>query len=269
MPLRRPRKQAKAGQTAVAGKGLIPDSDVHSYIGSERVTGVYLSPDHRHLAVVTGATRLSLYRLNGEKLGEKLSEHLVTLFPRIVWSHDGTKLAFVNPDEKAEILDVPSGKSTTLDSAVSVAFYPDGSRLAAMGKKKLTIWQVDPLRTVRAAPLRAGAKTDLSHSGRPALGISPDGRRLARGTETCTVQVIEMEGMRVVNEFMGHRNLINDLEWLGPDTLATASHDRTIRIWDVAADRQLRILEAEDNFYGISYSSALGYLERYSIPPCD
>src|SRR5260370_10293763 len=127
-----------------------------------------------------------------------------------------------------------------------------------MGKEKLTIWEVHPLRSGREAPVRAGAKTNLSNTYRPALGISPDGRWLARGTETCTVQVMETEGMRVVNEFTGHRNLINDLEWLGPGTLATASFDGTVRIWDVAADRELRLLETGGFFWGIFYSPAPG-----------
>ena len=244
MPLRRPRKQARAGQTAVAGKGLIPDSDDASPIGSDKVTAVYLSPDHRHLAVVTGAVRLALYRLNGAKLGEKLSEHLITQFPRIVWSHGGAKLAFVNSNGRAEILDVPSGKSRTLGSAVSVAFHPDGSLLAAMDKEKLTIWQVDPLRSLRKASLQAGAPTNLIHTDRPALGISPDGRWLARGTETCAVQVIEMEDMRVVNEFTG-------LGCAGPARGAAVGPGRAARVphrASAAPQRRLAEVVAEFGF---------------------
>ena len=47
--------------------------------------------------------------------------------------------------------------------------------------------------------------------------------------------------------------MITDLEWLGPDILATASSDCTIRIWRAPEGRELRAFETEGTVIGISY----------------
>ena len=55
MPMRRPRKRTKTDPVMVTGEGLTPEPG-DSASGSDEepsVSAVYLSPDHRYLAVVT------------------------------------------------------------------------------------------------------------------------------------------------------------------------------------------------------------------------
>src|SRR6516165_9209238 len=87
MPIRRRRR---AQPPLSESKGLIPDPN-----DPKVLTAVYLSPDHKHLAVVAGLDKLAVYRLDGERLGERLSEHSIYGLPRVAWSNSGTKLAFV------------------------------------------------------------------------------------------------------------------------------------------------------------------------------
>jgi hypothetical protein len=47
-----------------------------------------------------------------------------------------------------------------------------------------------------------------------------------------------------------------DLEWVATDILASASADGTVRIWQAAEGRELRVLEAESLVYGIAHAPA-------------
>jgi GTPase SAR1 family protein len=113
-----------------------------------------------------------------------------------------------------------------------------------------------------------GTETGVSQSYSRALGISPDGRWLAHSTDTCTVRVLGAQDLEIVHEFPGHRNIIRDLVWLGPDTLASASSDETIRIWSLSERRELRVLEAEKRVHGISYSPVLSCLAGWTDEEC-
>jgi hypothetical protein len=103
-----PIRQRQAKQTAArAGAGLVPD-----FAGPKTPTAVYLSPDHAHLAVVTGYESLAVYRLDGELVGRKVAEAAdVDPYPRVAWSDSGAALTFVSSDGEARILHIVSGKS--------------------------------------------------------------------------------------------------------------------------------------------------------------
>jgi WD40 repeat protein len=261
MPLRRyPRKQDEISSAMSSGKGLIPDPCDTEPGSLKGPTAVYLSPDHTHLAVVTEYRNLSVYRLNEELLSKEIGRYTVAQLPRITWSNSDPTLAFVSSG-RVEMLDLPSGKLTQLDPATAVAFYPDGSRLAALNGVQLTIWQPgNPQDTQRVKlPVRARNGNGFG-IGRYTIGVSPDGKLLAYGTEFNTIQILDTETLKVTYELSGHTGTITDMEWIGADTLATASIDRTIRIWKIPEGRELRVLEAALPVFGISYSPALDYV---------
>jgi GTPase SAR1 family protein len=254
---RRRRKQAEPDPPVTAGKGLSADSDGSGE--APAATAVYLSPDDEHLAIVTDYRHLGLYKLNGEKLSEKLGQYAKAHLSRVAWSGSGTKLAFVNDGGKAEIVDIPSGKTTVLGTAGAVAFYPDSSRLAVLDKGSLSIWETEPPAFVREITLPAGTPSHgkSGHQVRVTLGVSPDGQRLACNTNTYTIQILDARDLRLIQELSGHTAAITDLEWMGPTILVSASLDGAIRIWDVPKGQVFRVLEGEDQVLGISHSSAL------------
>jgi hypothetical protein len=49
-----------------------------------------------HLAVVTDYGKISMFRLDGERLGERVAEHDVDRHPRVTWSASGRVLTFVD-----------------------------------------------------------------------------------------------------------------------------------------------------------------------------
>ena len=147
-----------------------------------------------------------------------------------------------------------------------MAFYPDGAQLAVIKLDGLSVWQVNPLEVIRSIELIA--ESGDSAVMRFAFGISTNGRWIAFSTSTGTVQILDTETQQVERKLIGHKYAITDLEWLGPDILATASVDRTIRIWDIPEGKELRVLEAEDTVNGISYSPVLNCLAGWTDDQC-
>ena len=235
-----------------------PRSRWHRLRPARKAAAVYLSPDDQYLAVNTntGATRdgqLSVFRLENERLGDQLGSWNAG-FERVAWSASGGAIAFINPARHAEIVRLPGSTSAALPGiANAVDFFPDGTRLAVLGETALKIYDADSLSLIREAELPEGNFTAFADY-RNDLAISPNGQWLACTSLHCTVQILEAAALRVVHELAAHKNMITDLEWLGPDLLATASVDCTIRIWQVSAERERRLLEVDDDVFGITYS---------------
>ena len=268
MPIKRPRRPANSNPSDATGKGLTSDSADITVRSNQRptVSGIYLSPNHEHLAVITRYEQLSLYRLDGEILGNKVGTHWISRLGRITWPNSGTMLAFVNSEGKAEALDILSGKSKLFGPATATALYPDGSRLAVLNGSTLTIWHVDPPAVTYGIvlPGRADYRSNLMFT----LNVSANGERIACATDAGVIQILDAKDLRIVSEFSGHRGVVTDMEWLGPNKLATASEDHTVRIWDVPKGQAIRVLEVGERALGISYSSALDCLIGWTRDEC-
>jgi len=81
-----------------------------------------------------------------------------------------------------------------------------------------------------------------------ALAFSPDGKKLAVGsgkpTESGTVSVLETTGWKVAKQLSGHRDPVNALAWLdGGKRLASASGDKTLRLWNPVGGTCLAVLK--------------------------
>ena len=243
MPFRRSRKPPEPDRPTTAAEGL----------NGPAATAVYLSPDHKHLAVVTHYEQLTIYRLAGEMLGDRLSTHKVRPLSRASWSSSGTMIAFANGAFKTEVVNILTGKSTLLHvTPAAVSFFPRSPRLAIIdANRELTIWNADTKLTHSPGVAPGEYAPMRGHT----LSVSMDERWVAWGTDDSAVQILDMEGMRfayrIANE-TGDR--ITDLEWLGPDTLAIASLDGAVRLWQASSNRIIRILEVEKIVFGLSYS---------------
>ena len=264
MPIWRPRKRPESDPPAATGQGLnrlVPSdtSDTSETFQEPEATAVYLSPDHKHLAVVAGFEELTIYRLVGIMLGDRVGTYRVNRLRRAVWSNSGTMIAFVDGNFRVQVVDLPTGKSRALGSMITTAmsFFPHSPRLAVITGRRLAIWNINPPEVAREIDIAS------EEDGRPdgfTLSISPDERWIAWGT-TGSVRILDAESMRLAHEVTDEANAaVTDLEWLGPDTLAIASTAGTLRLWRASRNLVTRFVEFETAVLGVSYSPALDCL---------
>ena len=155
------------------------------------------------------------------------------------------------------------GRKTVLggmlyDMARSLVLSPDGRRIAAGYEfGKVRVWDADAIlegknklvvhighdngkdylapseaHTIRVAPV-----------GVVSLAFSPDGKRLATGSEDARITLVDPVSGKVLRSSIGHASTVLALAF-SPDgkRLASASHDRTVKIWDTASGKELLTL---------------------------
>jgi WD40 repeat protein len=137
--------------------------------------------------------------------------------------------------------ELPTGE---LAPVTTVSFSANGLRLAAASGSQAVVWTL-PVK--RRQILR-------SHGNQVwAVGVSPDGTRVATGDISGLVRVWNLR-TGAVGELNGHSGAITSLAF-SPDgrLLVTASQDETGRIWDVGSGRPLAELRGH---HGIVKSAA-------------
>jgi WD40 repeat protein/tRNA A-37 threonylcarbamoyl transferase component Bud32 len=178
--------------------------------------------------------------------GKKLSENVFLWNPGVLaLSGNGKRLAVSLEGGTLAIHDETSGKLTLFKKNPGyerrLAWSPDGERLVATDNKGVTVWDA-------TGKERATIRHNMD-TRNAALRWAPDSKHLAvavpdrspAGDAKHTIEIWDAGTGQQVRVFQDtHADRISDLAW-SPDgkRLASASHDQTARVWDVATGKPL------------------------------
>ncbi len=212
--------------------------------GDAQIDCVRYSPNGRFLAAIGNAEapRIALWDI-AKKQARTIGRHNRFDVYSIVFSADGTMLATGDENGTIQLWNVATGRPIRAfrggTCVWSLAYDPNRNRLAA-GDDDGSVRLLDVGTGKKLAALKGHTQSVNC------VAFSPDGKLVASGSRDHTIKLWDADGGKNVATLMrpneivtflgGHDNSIFSVAF-SPDgkTLATASKDGDIRLWDVAA----------------------------------
>ena len=201
-------------------KGWDVDSGAVKIIGKSEgeVASVALSPDGSVIATGEYDNNVRLWETGTGKLRQKLAGSAA-------WTSTFSADSMI----------------VSVNSILSVAFFPDGKTLAgATSNKAVKLWETS--HTTEKKSLK-GHEDRVS-----SIAVLPERMRLLSGSNDQTARLWDAETGELLKTFVGHTGAVTSVAVSRDGRLAaSASADRSIRIWDLEAGNLKLTLKGHDD----------------------
>jgi WD40 repeat protein len=211
------------------------------------VNSVAFGPDGHRIASGSDDSTVRLWNADtGQQIGAPLTGHTDGV-NSVAFSPDGRRIAS-GGDTTVRLWDVDTGRQIgalpTAHIVKSVAFSPDGHRIASGGgDSTVWLWNADTGQQI-GAPL-------IGHiEGAPLIGhiervnsvaFSPDGHRIASGSDDSTVRLWNADtGQQIGAPLTGHTGRVTSVAF-SPDgrTVVASGFEHTLQLWNADTGQQI------------------------------
>ncbi|MFN9273818.1 MAG: protein kinase domain-containing protein [Planctomycetia bacterium] len=203
-----------------------------------RVNAVAFSPDGRFVATAAGDTLLRIWNTADGREVRRMRGHEDWIWA-VAALPEHNRFLTASADATARVFDIADGDAImrSRDRVLTVAFDRAGGRLAVgSADGGLAVWD--------AATCRERVRKDLAAGRVNGVSFSPDGGLLAAACDEAVVLLTQdADGLRESVRLEGtaaHRGRVHSAVFsAGGEQLLTASADKTARLWNIRARREV------------------------------
>ncbi len=143
-----------------------------------------------------------------------------------------------------QVIGVHAQSFSTAIELTNIAWSPVGGHILAVGSFGLQVFD-------QKAQLLFG----LPDAGLiDAVAWKPNGTQFATGNDDGTINIWDLQTRQILKTLTGHHLSITGLDWSSQNKLASASFDKTVRVWDVTSGQNEQVFVNPEKAWSVAWS---------------